>query len=58
VPPPPANQIVYVQTADGYPMKELFDPVWVTGTITTQAHSNDVGDAGYTLQAETVEAYE
>jgi hypothetical protein len=58
VPPPPANQIVYVQTAAGYPMKELFDPVWVTGTITTQAHLNDVGDAGYTLQAEKVEAYE
>lgn len=58
VPPPPANQIVYVQTADGYPMKELFDPVWVTGTITTQAHLNDVGDAGYTMKAEKVEAYE
>lgn len=58
VPPPPANQIVYVQTADGYPMKELFDPVWVTGTITTRAHPNEVGDAGYTLQAETVEAYQ
>lgn len=58
VPPPPANQIVYVQTADAYPMKELFDPVWVTGTITTRAHLNDVGDAGYTLQAEKVEAYQ
>jgi len=58
VPPPPANQIVYVKTADGYPMKELFDPVWVTGTIRTQAHLNDVGDAGYTLTAEKVEAYQ
>ena len=58
VPPPPANQIVYVKTADGYPMKELFDPVWVTGTIKTQAHWNDVGDAGYTLQADKVEAYQ
>lgn len=58
VPPPPANQIVYVQTADGYPMKELFDPVWVTGTIRTQAHLNEVGDAGYTLRAEKVEAYQ
>lgn len=58
VPPPPANQIVYVQTADGYPMKELFDPVWVTGTIRTQAHPNELGDAGYTMQAEKVEAYE
>ena len=36
----------------------LFVPVWVTGTISTQAHLNDVGDAGYTLEATKVELYE
>ena len=57
VPPPPSNQIVYVKTVAGYPMKELFDPVWVTGVISTQAHLNEVGDAGYTLQATIIEPY-
>lgn len=57
VPPPPSNQIVYVQTVAGYPMRELFDPVWVTGEIRTQAHLNDVGDAGYTMQATIIEPY-
>ena len=37
VPPPPSNPIVYVKTGAGYPMKELFDPVWVTSVISTQA---------------------
>ena len=57
VPPPPSNQIVYVRTVAGYPIKELFDPVWVTGVISTQAHPNEVGDAGYTMQATIIEPY-
>ena len=57
VPPPPSNQIVYVETVAGYPLKELFDPVWVTGEIRTEAHLNEVGDAGYTLQATIIEPY-
>ena len=57
VPPPPSNQIVYVKTVAGYPLQELFDPVWVTGEIRTEAHLNDVGDAGYTLQATIIEPY-
>ena len=57
VPPPPSNQIVYVKTVASYPLQELFDPVWVTGEIRTEAHLNDVGDAGYTLQATIIEPY-
>ena len=57
VPPPPANQIVYVTTISGYPLKELFEPVWVTGVLRTQAHLNEVGDAGYTMQATVIEPY-
>ena len=57
VPPPPSNQIVYVKTVAGYPLKELFDPVWVTGEMRTQAYLNEVGDAGYTLQATIIEPY-
>ena len=57
VPPPPPNQIVYVKTVAAYPLQELFDPVWVTGVLSTQAHLNDVGDAGYTIQATIIEPY-
>ena len=57
VPPPPSNQIVYVKTVASYPLKELFDPVWVTGEIRAEAHLNEVGDAGYTVQATIIEPY-
>ena len=57
VPPPPPNQIVYVTTISGYPLKGIFDAVWVTGVISTQAHLNEVGDAGYTMQAAIVEPF-
>ena len=57
VPPPPSNQIVYVKTVAAYPLQELFDPVWVTGVLSTRAHLNDVGDAGYTIQATIIEPY-
>jgi len=57
VPPPPPNQIVYVQTLTGYPLKGLFDAVWVTGVMSAQAHLNEIGDAGYTLQATIIEPF-
>ena len=57
VPPPPSNQIVYVTTVAGFPLKELFEPVWVTGVLSTQAFLNEVGDAGYTLKATIIEPY-
>ena len=58
LPPPPANQIVYVKTAGAYPLTSLMDPVWVTGVLRTEAFDNDVGDAGYTMQATIVEPYD
>ncbi len=57
VPPPPPNQIVYVTTQPGYPLEDLFDAVWVTGVISTKAHLNEVGDAGYTMHATIVEPF-
>lgn len=44
-------------TISGYPLKGIFDAVWVTGVVSTQAHLNEVGDAGYTLQATVVEPF-
>jgi len=57
VPPPPSNQVVYVKTEDPFKAERLFAPVWVTGTISTDAHLNDVGDAGYTINASRIERY-
>lgn len=59
VPPPPSNQIVYVKTG---PKKahvgQIYDAVWVTGKLLTKYQHQELGDAGYTIEAEKVEPYE
>lgn len=59
VPPPPTNQTVHVIAPSGHPFEgELFDTVWVTGELTVEKYSNDMGDAGYRIQAGSIEPYE
>lgn len=55
VPPPPANQIIYVKSASGIEISGSFDPVKVTGTLKTETAFTGLADAGYSLEAETVE---
>ncbi len=66
VPPPPPNQMVYVNSDVGIETKGLYDPVWVEGTISTTAKTNPWTafdgvleiSAGYTMQADEIEPYE
>ena len=59
VPPPPSNQTVYVLTeADKAYQGELFDTVWVTGKLTVEKLSSELGDAGYRIEATKVEPYQ
>jgi uncharacterized protein len=55
VPPPPANQIIYVKTDKGFEVGGQFDPVTVTGKISTTVAFTGLADAGYTIAADTVE---
>mgnify|MGYP001822392211 CR=1 FL=1 len=59
VPPPPPNQTVYVVTTDdGAYRGELFDTVWVEGLMHIERFSNDLGEAGYRIDAVSVSPYE
>ena len=55
VPPPPANQIIYVKTEKGFDVQGSFDPVTITGTIKADVAFTGLADAGYSMDAETVE---
>lgn len=62
VPPPPANQMVYVVTAQGKGVElsgdgANYDPIWVIGKLGIQRTSNELGDAGYILHATAIEPY-
>ena len=67
VPPPPPNQIVHVKLAENesYQSRELFEPVWVTGVMSTTSTVQELylvdGSAdistGYSITANRVEPY-
>ena len=57
VPPPPPNQIVLVDFAEGVKYEDTFDAVWVEGTIHVERVEGDVAVVGYRLTAATVTPY-
>lgn len=57
VPPPPPNQLVMVKSAIAWPGDQLWEAVWVTGTLHTKLQSTDLGQTGYFLQADAMETY-
>jgi len=66
VPPPPANQMVYVKASEAIENTGMYEPVWVEGRIFAKPASYDLSlsdgsapvDAGYSLDASKVEPYE
>ncbi|MBJ3775681.1 DUF3299 domain-containing protein [Acuticoccus mangrovi] len=55
VPPPPPNQIVYVEKAATTP--NMFAPVWVTGTLRAKPVATILADVGYQLEDVVAEPY-
>ena len=58
VPPPPSNQIVYVNFAEGVPIENLYDAVWVSGVLSTEGWSGDIASVGYTLSGISVAPFD
>lgn len=58
VPPPPANQIVFVKSEEGVEIERLYDAVIIQGRMETAAVSSELAQAGYTLHATAVEPYD
>ena len=56
VPPPPANQIVYV-ILDKPTGIQMMDTVTVYGKLEIEKSESDIGDAGYRIKAVAVEPY-
>lgn len=57
VPPPPANQLVFVTTGTPYESSGLFEAVNVTGMFGTASTSTQLADIGYALSAEKIEPF-
>ena len=57
VPPPPANQIIYVTLAKPRGGIQVMDTVWVYGRLQIEKTENDLADSGYSMKADAVEQY-
>ncbi|PUA19307.1 DUF3299 domain-containing protein [Glaciimonas sp. PCH181] len=57
VPPPPANQIIHVNSVKAIKGVRTMDAVWISGVLKVTPTSTDMGDAGYSLVAQNVEIY-
>ena len=57
VPPPPANQLVFVTTEEPYESEGLYAPVNVTGMFGASAISTHLAQIGYALSAEKIEPF-
>jgi hypothetical protein len=57
VPPPPANQLVLVRTHTPWPGTDLWEAVWVTGTLRTELISTELAQIGYTMTSPQIEVY-
>lgn len=56
VPPPPPNQIIWVQFKKGYQFADIYEPIWVEGTLHIDQQENDLADSSYRLEAQSITA--
>ncbi len=57
VPPPPPNQLIYAQAADGVAVQGMWEPVFAEGVMRTRRHASDLADAAYTLELTALQPY-
>lgn len=57
VPPPPANQLVFVTTQDPYESSGMFEPVNVVGMFGVSSLSTQLADIAYALSADRIEPF-
>ncbi|MFB9189203.1 DUF3299 domain-containing protein [Vibrio ostreicida] len=58
VPPPPPNQIVYVKFPKGAPVQQLWDVIYIVGTLKTQTISHELAETGYVIEGSAIEEYD
>ncbi len=65
-PPPAANQLVHVRYPEGYPIRGLYDPVWIVGELQAERQLELVTysdgqrnvESAYVMTADSIEQYQ
>lgn len=57
LPPPPPNQIIYVEYPEGLQIDSTYIPYWISGEVNTTITENDLATSAYTMKMQYVEDY-
>lgn len=57
VPPPPANQLIFVKPSEPFESKSMWEPIFATGMLTTSMVNTELAEIGYAMSEAKVEPY-
>ncbi len=57
LPAPPPNQIILVNSPQGFQLDDLYEPFWFSGVVKTSITENDVATSAYSLDMQEFERY-
>ncbi|MFT6791037.1 MAG: hypothetical protein ACJA04_000237 [Cellvibrionaceae bacterium] len=57
LPPPPPNQVIFVNYPKGIKLDNLYDPLWISGILKTSLVENNTAIAAYSMQMQSFKAY-
>lgn len=58
VPPPPPNQIIYVEFPKGAPIQQLWDVIYVIGDLKTETISHELAETAYVIEGTEIAEYD
>ena len=57
-PPPPPNQMLFVKADPAAEIDNIYEPVWLEGTLSTGRFDSELGNSAYELTLSKIEPYE
>ena len=57
MPPPPPNQIIYIEIEDGFLLQELYDPVVVSGKLSVALFEDQIATSAYSMTLDKIRMY-
>lgn len=58
VPPPPPNQIILAKSKKGIKVENIYNPFWLTGTMSTEIVEHEIATAAYQMDIDSVSDYD
>lgn len=58
IPPPPPNQIILAKSKKGIKLETIYDPFWLTGTMSTEIVEHEIATAAYQMDIDGVSEYQ